>query len=256
MPKLTRLLTFLGELTSFGVRGFALSLVPPYQGEFFFQQLTEIGANSLALISAAGLALGVVMTLHTRSTLVSFGAEALIPTLQSASFFNELGPLVTGLLVAGRVGSGIGAELANMRATEQIDAIEAMSLDSFRFLVATRILACVIALPMLTVFMDFAGLIGGFFAEHFASKISLQYYIYSAFNDVSWANFIPPTLKTCVFGFIIGSISCYFGYTINEGSSGVRRAATSSVVLSSLFIIISDVLLVKIIFFFFPGSAI
>ena len=256
MSKIIGFFALLGEVTSFGVRGFVLSLMPPYQWDFFFEQLTEVGLNSFALIAAAGLALGVVMTLHTRSTLVSFGAEALIPTLQSASFFNELGPLVTGLLVAGRVGSGIGAELANMRATEQIDAIEAMSLDSFRFLVATRILVCILALPMLTVFMDFAGLIGGFLAEHFVSNISLQHYIYSAFNDVSWANFIPPTLKTCVFGFIIGTISCYHGYTINEGSSGVRRAATTSVVLSSLFIIVSDVLLVKIIFFFFPESAI
>jgi phospholipid/cholesterol/gamma-HCH transport system permease protein len=109
---------------------------------------------------------------HTRSTLVQFGAEVMIPTLQSASFFNELGPLVTGLLVAGRVGAGIGAGIANMRVTEQIDAIESLSVDAFKMLVVTRIVACILILPMLTVFMDFAGLAGGFLSEYLVSHIS------------------------------------------------------------------------------------
>jgi phospholipid/cholesterol/gamma-HCH transport system permease protein len=103
--------------------------------------------------------------------------------------------------------------------------------------------------------MDFAGLLGGFFSEYMISRMSFQHYVASAFSSLGWANFIPPTLKTCVFGFIIGTVSCYFGYTTNEGSDGVRRAATNSVVLSSLLIILSDVVLVKLIFFFFPGDA-
>jgi phospholipid/cholesterol/gamma-HCH transport system permease protein len=166
-----------------------------------------------------------------------------------------LGPLVTALLVAGRVGSGIGAELANMRVTEQIDAIEVMSVDAFRLLVVTRIVACVLVLPLLTVFMNFTSLIGGFFSEYLVNRMSFHSYVISAFSSVGWANFIAPTLKTCVFGFIIGTVSCFYGYTIKGGSDGVRRAATNSVVTSSLLIILSDVVLVKLIFFFFPGDA-
>jgi phospholipid/cholesterol/gamma-HCH transport system permease protein len=251
----TDFFSFVGGLSRFGVKSLASAFTPPYEWQFFLVHLEDIGWRSLPLIAAAGLALGVVTALHTRGTLVSFGAEALIPSLQSASFFNELGPLVTGLLISGRVGAGIGAELSNMRGTEQIDAIEAMSADSFKSLVVTRVLACIIVLPMLTVFMDLTGLLGGFFSERMASHISLQLYIHRAFSTVSWANFVAPTLKTCVFGFIIGAVSCFYGYTINEGSSGVRRAATSSVVLSSLLVIVSDVFLVKLIYFFFPGKA-
>ncbi|AXC12202.1 ABC transporter permease protein [Acidisarcina polymorpha] len=228
---------------------------PPYEWRQLAVQIAEIGWRSLPLVVAAGFAIGVVTTLHTRSTLVQFGAEALIPNLQSMSFFNELGPLVAGLLVAGRVGAGIGAELANMRVTEQIDAIETLSIDSVKFLVVPRIVACIIALPLLTLFVDFAGLMGGYAAEHLSSHISPLLYTSEAFKSVQMPNFIPPTLKTAVFGLIIGTVSCFFGYTINEGSSGVRRASTSSVVLSSLLIILSDVILVKLILFLFPEQA-
>jgi phospholipid/cholesterol/gamma-HCH transport system permease protein len=255
MSKRLATFAFVGDMSIFGVRALGRAFIPPFELAYLTEQLEEIGARSLPLIAAAGIALGIVMTLHTRSTLVSFGAEAWAPTLQAVSFFNEIGPLVAALLISGRVGAGIGAELANMRATEQIDAVEVMSIDSSKMLVSTRIVACIISLPFLTIFMDFAGLLGGFISEHFATHISLQLYVNRAFADLSWASFIAPTLKTCVFGFIIGTVSCYYGFTIDEGSAGVRRAATSSVVLSSLLVILSDVCLVKIIYFFFPLSA-
>src|SRR5580658_3637887 len=256
MSKMKKFFAFIGEVSCFGLKALWDALRPPFEWEFFVHEIEEIGWRSLPLVSAAGLALGIVLSLHTRSTLVRFGAEAMIPTLQSASFFNELGPLVTGLLVAGRVGAGIGAGIANMRVTEQIDAIESLWIDSFKMLVVTRIVACILILPMLTVFMDFSSLIGGFVAERFASHISLQLYLDRAFKSIEWANFIPPTLKTSVFGMIIGTVSGYFGYTTDEGSEGVQHAATNSVVLSSLLIILVDVVLVKAIFFLFPRSAV
>jgi len=185
-----------------------------------------------------------------------FGAGAIIPAVQAVSFFVEIGPLVAGLLLAGRVGSGIGAVIANMRASEQIDAIESLSIDSFKFLVVPRVLACVIALPLLTLFMDFAGLLGGFLSEELASRIPLQLYLNRAFENLQWSNFIAPTLKTAVFGFIIGSISSYFGFTTDKGAKGVGEAATNSVVISSLLIILADVVLIKVIFFLFPDTAI
>jgi phospholipid/cholesterol/gamma-HCH transport system permease protein len=253
---LAQFFEFIGRLTLFGLKALRDAFRPPFEFEYFLKQIEEIGWNSLSLILASGFALGVVMTLHTRSTLVQFGAEAEIPNFQSMSFFNEIGPLVAALLVAGRVGAGIGAELANMRATEQIDAIETLSINSFKFLVVTRIVACILILPMLTVFIDFAGIAGGFVSEHILSNLSWRLYLDRAFANVAVANFVPPTLKTAFFGFIIGTVSCYFGYTTNEGSDGVRRASTNSVVLSSLLIILSDVVLVKCIFFFFPDQAI
>jgi phospholipid/cholesterol/gamma-HCH transport system permease protein len=252
---LSRIFEFVGRVGQFSMRVLVDCWRPPFEIAALSRQISQVGNNSLVLIAVSGFALGAVMTLHTRSTLVMFGATAMIPTVQAVSFFVEIGPLVAGLLVAGRVGSGIGAVLANMRATEQIDAVESLSIDSFKLLVVPRVIACVIALPLLTLFMDFAGLMGGFVSEVSASHISPVIYFGHAFDYLQWSNFIAPTLKTAVFGFIIGSVSSYFGYTTNKGALGVGEAATNSVVVSSLLIIVADVLLIKCIFFLFPESA-
>jgi phospholipid/cholesterol/gamma-HCH transport system permease protein len=252
---LTNVFELAGKVSLFGLRAAIESFRRPFEGEQLVRQFREIGSKSLPLVIASGFALGAVMTLHTRSTLVMFGATSIIPAVQALAFFLEIGPLVTGLLVAGRAGSGIGAVLADMRATEQIDGIESLSIDSFKFLVVPRIIACTLALPLLTLFMDFSGLAGGFLSEFATSRLSLQLYIFRAFSNFQWTNFWPPTLKTCVFGFAIGTISSFFGYTTNEGAQGVGKAATSSVVASSLMIILLDVFLIKLIFFIFPESA-
>ena len=252
---LTKSLERIGAASFFALRVIADAFRAPFEVSYILQELADQGWRSLPLIVSSGMALGFVMTLHTRSELIKFGAGAWIPTLQSLSFFVEIGPLVAALLVAGRVGAGIGASLAEMRATEQIDAIEALSVDSFKLLVVPRVAACVLALPLLTTFMDFCGVLSGFLSEHFLSHLSFQLYITRAFSDVGWSNFIPPTLKTAVFGFIIGTVSCFFGYRTDGGAEGVRRAATNSVVMSSLLVILADVILVKIIFFMFPERA-
>ena len=246
----------IGRVTLFGAKAFRDAWVPPFEGEYLLMQFYEIGVGSFLLVVAAGFALGVVMTLHTRSTLVQFGATAEIPVFQSLAFFNEIGPLVTALLMAGRVGAGMGAQLANMRATEQIDAIETLSVNSFKLLVVTRVIACTIMLPLLTIFMDAAGILGGFLSEHLASHLGWTLYMQRAFDGVALADFVPPTVKTAVFGYLIAPVSCFYGYTTNEGSDGVRKAATNSVVISSLVIILADVILVKCIFFLFPDQAI
>jgi len=249
------LFEFVGNVSLFGFRVVTSLFRSPFEGEQIVRQLADVGSRSLPLVVASGFAVGTVMTLHTRSTLVMLGATAMIPTVQSLAFFVEIGPLVAGLLVAGRVGSGIGAVLANMRATEQIDGIESLSVDSFKFLVVPRVAACVLALPILTLFIDFSGLLGGFLSEYLTSRASFHLYIIRAFTHLTWSNFIAPTLKTVVFGFIIGTVSSYYGYTTNEGAQGVGRAATNSVVVSSLLIILADVILIKCIFFVFPESA-
>jgi phospholipid/cholesterol/gamma-HCH transport system permease protein len=251
-----RYLDFIGNIGLFALRAARRVLVPPFEFQMILRQIEVAGWKSLPLVLSAGFALGLVLALHTRTTLVQFGAEAKMPEVQSLAFFNEIGPLLAGLLMAGRVGAGIGAELANMRATEQIDAIEVLSMDSFKLLVIPRIIACSVVLPILTVFMDVMGLAGGYLAERVTSDLSVQLYISRAFHSVSLAAFIPPTLKTAVFGAVIGLISSYLGYTTDEGAEGVGRAATNSVVISSLAIILIDVVLVKAIFFLFPETAI
>src|SRR5260370_26202664 len=153
---------FIGEVSLFGLKALVDTFRPPFEWEFCVHGVEAIGWRSLPLILAAGLALGVVLSMHTRGTLVQFGAEALIPSLQSASFFNELSPLVTALLVAGRVGAGIGAGIANMRVTEQIHGIESLSRDSFKILVVKRNVACILIFPIVTIFFDFSRLAGGF----------------------------------------------------------------------------------------------
>src|SRR5580658_8845886 len=249
-------LDFVGNVGLFLLQAVRRALVPPFEWRMILRQTEVAGWRSLPLILCSGVALGLVLAIHTQSTLNQLGAGALMPSVQSMAFFNEIGPLLAGLLMAGRVGAGIGAELANMRATEQIDAIEALSIDSFKMLVIPRIIACSIVLPILTIFMDVMGLAGGYLAERASSDLSLQLYISRGFHDVGWAAFVPPTLKTAVFGAVIGLISSYLGYTTDEGSEGVGRAATNSVVISSLAIILIDVVLVKAIFFLFPEGAI
>jgi phospholipid/cholesterol/gamma-HCH transport system permease protein len=249
-------LDFVGNLGLFALRAVRRVLVPPFEFQIILEQIEVAGWKSLPLVLSSGFALGLVLALHTRTSLVQFGAQAEMPAIQSLAFFNEIGPLLAGLLMAGRVGAGIGAELANMRATEQIDAIEVLSVDSFKMLVIPRIIACAIALPILTVLMDVMGLLGGYAAERATSDLSAVLYLSRAFHNVSWAAFVPPTLKTAVFGIVFGVISSYLGYTTDEGAQGVGRAATSSVVISSLAIILIDVILVKVIFFMFPETAI
>lgn len=244
-----------GEVALFALRILREVVRAPREAAEIFRQVYEIGYRSLPLIVAAGFAVGAVMSMHTRSSLERFGAEALIPAGLALALIKETGPLVTGLLLSGRVGAGIGAELGAMRVTEQIDALESLAVDSFKYLVVTRVAACVLALPLLTTVMNFSGILGGYAAETVISGMSLALYWERAWSLISFVDYIPATLKTCVFGFIIGTISCYLGYNTSGGTEGVGQASTRSVVLASIMVILSNVILVKAIFILFPGAA-
>jgi phospholipid/cholesterol/gamma-HCH transport system permease protein len=249
------LLAWVGDVALFGGRALYTSLVPPYEFKETWRQVFEIGWRSLPLVGLSGFAVGVVLSMHTRASLERFGAEAMIPAGLAIALVRETGPLSAGLLVAGRVGAGIGAELGAMKVTEQVDALEAVAVDSFKFLAVTRILACIIAMPLLTTVMDFAGMLGGYVAEASISGMSAQLYFHRAFSLVEFSDFVPSTLKTAVFGFIIGTVASYLGLTTSRGTEGVGRASTSSVVLASVCIILVNVVLVKLIFFVFPEQA-
>lgn len=242
-----------GEVGLFGFRAIRDAFRPPFELSEIVNQIVEIGWRSGPLIIVSGFAFGVVIALETRASMMSFGAQAMIPAAVSLGIFRDTGPLITALLVAGRVGAGIGAQLAGMRVTEQIDALEALAIDSFKYLVVTRVAACVIAIPILTVLFGFSGLLGGMASDLMALHMSARLFLTGAFGAMGWVDYIPPTLKTVVFGFIIGTLSCYLGYTATQGAAGVGRASTRSVVYSSLLVIMADAILVKGILFWFPG---
>jgi phospholipid/cholesterol/gamma-HCH transport system permease protein len=239
----------------FGLRAIYQLFLPPYEFKETSRQVFEIGWRSTPLIALAGFAIGVVLSMHTRASLERFGAEAMIPAALAIALIRETGPLVAALLISGRVGAGIGAELGAMKVTEQIDALEATAVDSFKYLAVTRIVACVIALPLLTMVMDFCGIFGGYIAEASISGMTARLYFHRAFSLVEFSDFIPATLKTMVFGFVIGTVASYLGFTATQGTEGVGRASTRSVVLASICIILVNVVLVKFIFFMFPVRA-
>jgi phospholipid/cholesterol/gamma-HCH transport system permease protein len=241
-----------GEVSLFGLRAIREAFLPPYEFREVVRHTFEIGWQSTPLIATAGFAIGVVLSMHTRASLERFGAEAMIPAGLAIALVRETGPLVTALLVSGRVGAGIGAELGAMKVTEQIDALEAVAVDSFKFLAVTRILACILALPLLTTIADICGIIGGYVAESAISGMSWELYFNRAFSLIEFSDFIPATLKTMVFGMIIGTVGCYLGFTTTQGTEGVGRTSTRSVVLSSILIIVTNVVLVRLIFFLFP----
>jgi phospholipid/cholesterol/gamma-HCH transport system permease protein len=248
-------LAWVGEVALFGCRALYEALLPPYEFKEISRHVFEIGWRSTPLIALSGFAIGVVLSMHTRASLERFGAEAMIPAGLAIALIRETGPLTTGLLVSGRVGAGIGAELGAMKVTEQIDALEAVAVDSFRFLAVTRIVACIIALPLLTMVMDFCGIFGGYVAEASVSGMSAQLYFHRSFSIIEFTDFIPATMKTAVFGLIIGTVASYLGFNTTHGTEGVGRTSTRSVVLASICIILINVVLVKLIFFVFPVKA-
>jgi phospholipid/cholesterol/gamma-HCH transport system permease protein len=241
-----------GSLGVFSWQVLKAALTPPYEWRELIRQLDEIGSKSLPLVGLAGTAIGAVLSMEARSSLSRFGAKAMLPSALIYSVVMEMGPIITGLVVSGRVGAGIGAELASMKVTEQIDAIEASAINPYRFLAATRILACILMLPLLTLVADASGVFAGWLTQTLVEPISLRQFIDSGFNGATFNNFLPPTFKTAVFGLIVGLIACFQGMRTRGGAEGVGSAATNSVVLSSLFVILADVVLVKFILVFFP----
>jgi len=251
----TLLVTFFewfGDLGIFCGRLARAAFVPPHEGREVIRQLDEIGTKSLPLVALAGAATGVVLSLELRGSLTIFGAKSLLPAIIIFSVVKESGPIITGLVVSGRVAAGIGAELGSMKVTEQVDAIEASAVNPYKFLAATRVLACVLMLPLLTLAADFCGILMGWVADTLVEPISLRLFLENGLKSVTFNDFLPPTFKTAVFGLIIGLVACFQGMRTKGGTEGVGRSATNSVVLSSLFIILADVFLVRLILVFFP----
>jgi len=245
-------LEWFGELGIFAWQVMRAAVRRPFEGRELMRQLDEIGSKSLPLVALAGAAIGAVLSLQSRSSLVRFGAKSMLPAALVFSIIHETGPIVTGLVVSGRVGAGIGAELGSMKVTEQIDAIEASGVSPYKYLAFTRIVACILMLPLLTLAADLFGVLFGWLADTLVDPISFTKFIHRGFVGTTFSDFLAPTFRTAIFGLIIGMIGCFQGMRTQGGTAGVGISATSSVVMSSLFVILDDVVLVKLILVFFP----
>ncbi|MBI5647035.1 MAG: ABC transporter permease [Ignavibacteriae bacterium] len=238
-------------ITMFGMRFFRYVFRPPYELGEIRKHMDELGAKSIPLLTVVGLIMGLILALQSRPTLDRFGAGSFLPAMIALTIVRELGPVITALIVAGRVSSGIGAELGSMKVTEQIDALEVSAVDPFNYLVVTRIVACIIMLPLLTAYVDFLAIFGGFLAEALASNSTFQLYFSETISSIKFLDLVPGVGKTAVFGYIIGLIGAYEGFNTTRGTEGVGRAATTSVVLASLNIIFVDMVIIQLTLIFF-----
>jgi phospholipid/cholesterol/gamma-HCH transport system permease protein len=227
-------------------RYFVELVKPPYEFNELLKQCYRIGFQSLQLVGITGFIMGLVLTVQTRPTLAEFGAESWLPAMISVSIVREIGPVITALICAGKVSSSIGAELASMRVTEQIDAMEVSGINPFKYIIVTRVLATTLMLPILTVFNDVISMFGSLFGVNINGDVSYNLFFAQAFAQLSFTDVIPSLIKTVFFGFFIGLIACYKGYYANKGTVGVGEAANSSVVITSLMVFIIDVVAVQI----------
>lgn len=210
------------------------------------RQCYNMGNRSLLLVGITGFIIGLVFTLQSRPTLQEFGAVSWMPSMVGISIIREIGPIITALICAGRIGSGIGAELGSMRVTEQIDAMDVSGTNPFKYLVVTRILATTLMIPILVVLGDGIALYGSFLVENIKGQVSFQLYFNEVFGSLEFGDIIPSTVKSFFFGFAIGLVGCFKGYTCGKGTEGVGRAANSAVVYTSMLLFILDFLAVLI----------
>lgn len=212
----------------------------------FFHQCFAIGYKSLSLISVTGFILGFVLTIQSRPALVSFGAVTMLPGMVAVSLIREIGPVITALICAGKVASGMGAELGSMKVTEQIEAMEVSSIHPMRFLVVTRVLAATFMIPLLILYADGLGIVGSWFGANIKGDVSLVLFFSQAFKHVGFIDLLPAVVKSFFFGAVIGLVGCYKGYNAGRGTESVGKAANSAVVLASLLILIVDMIAVQI----------
>lgn len=250
--KLREFFLNVGGLIEFSVRFFANCLIPPYEFGQIKKHMDELGVKTLPIVSVTGIIIGLVLTLQSQPILARFGAEGFLPFMVSISVVRELGPVITALIFAGRVSSGIGAELGSMRVTEQIDAMEVSAIDPFKYLVVTRVIATSLILPLLTMYVNLLAVIGCYIAILLVNDMTIQLYINQVVDAIKFGDLIPGTAKTIVFGFIVGIVGSYKGFTADKGTEGVGKASTTSVVIASLLILIFDMILVKISFWIWP----
>ena len=212
----------------------------------FLKQCFQIGNKTLPLISVTGIIMGLVLTIQSRPSLAKFGADAMLPGMVAVSLIREMGPVITALICAGKIGSGMGAELGSMKVTEQIEAMEVSSTNPMRFLVVTRVLAATLMIPLLILYADTLGILGSWVGANIKGDVSFVLFLAQAFRHIDFIDFLPAFIKSVFFGLVIGLVGCYKGYNAGRGTESVGVAANSAVVLGSLMVLIVDVIAVQI----------
>lgn len=235
-----------GDIARFTGRFFREIVKPRQEYEEFINQCFWIGYKSFPLVSITGFIMGIVLTIQSRPTLVEFGAASLLPSMVSVSLVREISPVITALICAGKIGSGIGAELGSMRVTEQIDAMEVSGTNPFKYLVVTRVMASTMMVPVLSTLAIAISLYGSYLGVNLKGSVSWSLFWYQAFDALSYGDFIPSITKTFFFGFAIGIVGCYKGYNSQKGTEGVGRSATTAVIVASLMVFILDLIAVQV----------
>lgn len=235
-----------GNMTIFVLKTIRQIFSVPLEFREFLKQCFEVGNKSLPLVAITGAIMGLVLTIQSRPILNDFGAEGMLPEMVAISLIREIGPVITALICAGKIGSGIGAELGSMKVTEQIDAMEVSATNPLKYLVVTRVVATTFMLPILVLFADAAGMIGSWIGININGDLNIALFFLKAFSSVEFIDFTPAFIKSFFFGGVIGIVGCYKGFNAGRGTESVGIAANSAVVVSSLLIIIVDLIVVQI----------
>ncbi len=229
-----------GELSYFAGRFFKEVFTRPFELKELLRQCYQMGNKSLMLVGVTGFILGLVMTLQTRPTLLEFGAGSWMPSMVGISIVREIGPVIIALICAGRISSGIGAELGSMRVTEQIDAMEVSGTNPFKYLVVTRITAATLMIPLLIIYGDAIALLGAALIEYLKGDVSFLLFFNSVFDALEYSDINPAIIKSFFFGFAIGLVGCFKGYNCQRGTVGVGEASNSAVVFTSMLLFVID----------------
>jgi phospholipid/cholesterol/gamma-HCH transport system permease protein len=240
--EINKVMSDIGGISEFLFLFFKNIFKPPYEFKEVLRQSYIIGYKSLPLVGLTAFIIGLVFTIQSRPTLVEFGAESMLPTMVAISIVREIGPIITAMVCAGKIGSSIGAELGSMKVTEQIDAMEVSGINPFKYIVITRITSATLMIPLLVIFADAIALYGCYLGVNIRSEISMQLFITKVFDAISFGDLIPSVVKSFFFGNIIGLVGCYKGYYSNKGTEGVGEAANSAVVTASVLVFIIDLI--------------
>ncbi len=249
--KTKRFFEEVGDMTYFAIRFFKEVFTAPFEWKELIRQCYQMGNRSFLLVGVTGFILGLVFTLQSRPTLLELGAVSWMPSMVSISIVREIGPVMIALICAGRIGSGIGAELGSMKVTEQIDAMEVSGTNPFKYLVVTRIVATTLMLPLLIIMGDAVALFGSAIVENLKGDVSYMLYFNKVFDALEFGDIVPATVKSFFFGFAIGLVGCYKGYHCSKGTVGVGEASNAAVVYTSMLLFVIDFIAVFLTDIFF-----
>lgn len=235
-----------GELSRFIARFVREGFRPRYEVAEFIRQCYIIGYQSLPLVGLTAFIIGLVLTMQLRPSMIHYGVDVQIPAMVGIAIVREIGPILTALIFAGKIGSSIGAELGSMKVTEQIDAMEVSGTNPFKYLVVTRTMAAMLMLPILVILADAIALFGSYLGVNMYEPLTFNLFFKKVFDNLAYIDVIPAFVKTFFFGFAVGIIGCFKGYYSDKGTEGVGLSANSSVVVSSVLIFIIDLIAVQV----------